>query len=701
MVKFPKLPPILVQQHTKCVHNHVMNNTVNTAKHFINTAIDELRVFTSGHLRDLLTSKDLELGNCIPISTALILFDGLPMKIKEKIVNELLQKCINHQQKPHQHIYQVAVTQLSNRQDCDWFEHSPCSLPRLALAAGIRFQHVFATKDGRIPFIFHPDQFRAFDNQNLQRNFAEIAYELQSQEVFQKCSGRVKDPAAYWKKALRNGFRLMNIWDIQLNRAVLHSLSAIAGVLHESHSYLFIDLQEDVPCLSLPPAIPKEQKRSGDDFLTKFHSRLEHLVRSAIVAKSIDEDKRDACTIVAVHNGESEEELLKSRCTILQEALLKEAKKMKVDKLIDQDLLVLDYSSPDYIMHLKQHIEKSLTKMKSKEKFLPSWLFLLATLMSSGDVFLKENELTEMARECKIVGDEVKQMLTRFTAFGSVISFPDIKDLSDIIILQPQAFTDNLSKLYYPTENEETGLHRMYGILTKEEAQRILGDSANTYLQILRSAQISMSLHCNEVQRVLETAASSVDYIPSVRVNQPQSGCDPKSLHLLIKHDFAPINTHVALASCIRDRLKKKDFEVSLIPVKESNVTRFEIKSGEASATLSLIYQGEMYEIQLQMPRESCELLTNIHLEITQACVDATRKRKEHFAIIKIGFVVICPDCHNPTAKCDPAHLQCFIPVELQCEKCGNDLDDSSPFHEWKQAVEKVRIMLSVYFSVS
>ena len=461
------------------------------------------------------------MGNSIPISTALILFGGLPVKSKEKIVNDLMRMCINHQKRPNQYTYQVAVTEPIQRLECDWFEHSPCSLPRFALASGIQYKNILRGNDST--FNFHPDESHAFTSLHLECTFSRIAKDLQSCSLFEKSGLEPMNPTLYWRQVLPNGLRLMNIWDIQLNRAVLHSLSAVTGRLHESHSYLFIDLQTDVPQLLDPPRTSKQTGSTHQ--LMKYRSRLEYLVRSATVVKSISECKSNACTIVAVHDGTLQKELIKSSCTKLQKAILKETKKMKLENLIDQDILVLNYTSQNCSKLLKKHIDEFLLKMWSKEKFLPSWLFLLDTLKCLGDMFIEKTKLKEMAQECRVVGDGLEEMLTRFTAFGSVIYIPDAEFLSDIIILQPQAFVQQLNKLYSSEENEETKLHHKYGILTTEAAHEIFGDTASTYLQILRSAQVSMLLPTSEVQNICDfrTEAQLINYIPSMRVMQEEA----------------------------------------------------------------------------------------------------------------------------------------------------------------------------------
>lgn len=574
----------------------------------------------------------------------------------------------------------------------DWFEHSSSSLTRFALASGVQYKSILVNKE--FAFSFHPGQAHVFSDQHLECNLSQIAEDLQCQKFFRKGGFEPTDPAVYWRQVLPNGLCLMNIWDVPLNRAALHSLSVITGRLHQSHVYLFIDLQADVPRLSDPPDIPKEQKQVGDEhLLMKHRSRLEYLVRSATVAKSIDEQRSNACTIIAVHDGKSETEVINNLCTNLQDALLREVQKMKVEKLIDQELLVLDYNSPNCSRLLKEHIEKSLCKTRSKDEFPPSWLFLLDTLKCLGDMFIEKAMLEKMAQECKVVGDDLEKMLARFTAIGSVIYIPDMQLLSDVVILQPQAFVEKLSNLYYTEQNEDPQLHNKYGILTTEAAHKIFRDTASTYLYVLRSANVSMSLPTNEVHDAChyKTSAQSVDYIPSIRVMQRKAGCDTSSLHLLVSHDFAPINTHVTVASCILDGLKGKDIQVSLMPVEEPNVTSFEIKCGEVIATLMLVYQSNMYEIRLQAPQGSCEFLEKVHLAISQACLLATWRRKQRFADIKISFVVICPSCHNPCCRCDASHIQCYLPVKDQCERCGSSPAPSSPFFEWKEAVENVR----------
>ena len=651
--------------------------------------VDQASTFKYQDLKEQIKTST-PTGSSIPISTALILFGGLPVESKQKIVNELMQMCVNHQRRPNQYTHEVAVTEPIDRLECDWFKHSPCSLPRLALVSGIHYRNFL--RGDEFTFSFHPDESHAFNNSALQDNFAKIGEDLQSNELLRKGGPVPKGSATYWKQVLPNGLRLMNIWDIQLNRAVLHSLSAITGRLHESHSYLFVDLQADVPRLLDPPNISTEQEKTGDTHLMRYRSRLEYLVRSATVAMSSSERKSKACTIVAVHDGTLKKERIDSLCTKLQEALLKETKEMNLGKLIDQEILVLDYNSPKCSKLLKQHIDEFLLKLSSKGKFLPSWLFLLDTLKSLGKMFIKKAELEEMAKECRIVGDELEQMLIRFTAFGSVIYIPDIDFLKHIIILQPEAFVQQLRKLYSSEESKEIKLHSRYGILTGEAAEEIFGHAASTYVQILRSAQVSLLLPTHQVQNVcdIKTKASSVDYIPSVRVMPEKTTCDTSSLHLRVSNDIAPINTHVAMADSVLQCLKNTDFHFSLIPVEEANVTKFEIKSAEVAATITLVYQRNMYEMQLQITRGSQESLEVIRLKICKAWVDATGKRSQRSIKIKISFVVVCPSCHNAACRCDPLHIQCYLPIVGHCKRCGSALESSSPALEWRDAVEKV-----------
>ena len=122
---------------------------------------------------------------------------------------------------------------------------------------------------------------------------------------------------------------------------------------------------------------------------------------------------------------------------------------------------------------------------------------------------------------------------------------------------------------------------------------------------------------------------------------------------------------------------------------------KFELKSNdEVAATVTLVYQRNMYEIQLQAPQESQESLEIIRQEICKAWVDATGKRSERSIKIKISFVVVCPSCHNPSCRCDPLHIQCYLPIVGHCKRCGNTPDSSSPFFEWRDAVDKVRNFL-------
>ena len=507
-----------------------------------------------------------------------------------------------------------------------------------------------------------------------------------------------------WSQGIASGISMINIWDIGLNKVAFYILPQLAGLLHNSYSWLFFDIFRDIPKLYQPPYIPENKcnaARNDSDCSMRWRARIHYLLRFAKLAQSCP-TRENVCKLIGTYGKTNED----SNLVDLIESFKKEAKcaatQMKVDNVIDMEN-VISYNPND---HNTAQVFKKLLDGIVHDKFsnpieMPlSFVFLRSFLFATDAFCIGKSDLKLKAKKLKIEGDKFENFCQLFTSFGSIIDVSLIDSSSDLIILKPVDFLHELDKLFYPSLNVDP-LVSNYGIVTESTANFLFGtDKTSTIMSFLTSIGFATKLSSLQVNFSIKDQYAY--YLSTVCTASPILTCDPASLHL-IRDVNIPLSNFQNIFVTTFLRL----YSLTILEIPDdphNNITRFRAfpsnTSNNEGVVFDLVYLGDA--IEFRFPTVFNEVSSD-HIDVCTQIITVCHKVMPSGS--KYNFAVMCSADPDLNAAYKLKRNRHILPNTKLCEICQVDGRlNSAVLQTWNTVLSKVSdvtifylIILSIY----
>lgn len=647
----------------------------------------------------------LKKGHCCVIWPSIVLFGGLPDTQKTTILKNLLSRYmrkagdpilkfnLSPSLEPGIEVHEV-IAVGNKHQDLFWFEVTTVNCHNYCIASALLHDTALMSK------VIHLTSYPSlglFKNVILDRHFQHVYDELKKQKFLQPTEG-TPHHINVWKKFLPGGLLVMNFWDLGVNKAILHALSALSGYFCNCYPCLFMDLERDGEKLFEPPSLKVNRfaSHADKDVVYKWRSRIQYLLRPILFAKPNPQltkkptghmNMDESCIVVAVHDGvpSVEDKILK-----LQKVLELVAEQMGISELLNFDILAFDLKRSDESYRaLKSRLESRITR--EHIDFPTSWLFLRSAFYSEEDIYIEKRKYQEMACECHLDEDEFESFLATFTASGSLIYASHTESLSEYVVLKPLQFFRTISRIFYPqTVTEVTS----YGIVSKATAKETFGDDTPFYTTALTSLHLAVEV--DETKIDLLSAGLHVTtplyYIPALRCIPPVTGCTLDALHILFSLDIAPKSTQVTF---LHSAFEVFQDSIKLIPRQEVNVLQFEVcgTDFDVPCRFEHVYHGDATEIRLHTGSNNSVVCQRVCNDIITTCHTTVVKHCKRYGHIKYGFAVMCSQDQDPSQPCNVKNVRHYLPELGTCNACQKNGITRYLLDHWVQAVREVYIV--------
>lgn len=479
------------------------------------------------------------------------------------------------------------------------------------------------------------------------------------------------------------GVALFNLWDIGHSRTVYNFLPALHGVLHNSYSWLFFDLERDSKSLYKPPEVNPSNCHEN---LMKTRPRLHYLMRSAKI--NFPANKR-VCLMFATHSGEIEESERKRIIRSIRGDFESVATKIGVKSLIDFNSIIMvepnDHTACARIVTEKMDglVHKAL---QNKCSVLFSFIFLRSFYYKNNSIiYTKKEEVKRLADELKMSNKQFAEFCKLFTSFGSFIDVSLIDHNSQFIIMKPNLFIKELDKIFH-TDNPVLA---NTGILTLSTAQSLFGEPhATAYMDITVSFGIAVRLTKEQVELPIllnNVDDNSVLYCPNIRTTTPCTESKSRHLRLLRSWDAPPDNL---MTSFIAEFLKlSPNSKVIIDNDTPSNVTKMKAyeTSGKTPIEFEIMYFGYTLEFQVQTATEE------IFIQIIRTChavMDQEPRTKT-----KYNFAVMCSkDPQRTKVMYELTRERHLLPCDISmCDECRKEKRHENPvFKLWNKVAQVI-----------
>ena len=547
-----------------------------------------------------------------------------------------------------------------------------------------------------------PQTSQGFQNKRLNEHLIHIYQYLckqdsipkrdqKSEEDVKKLSEKDQEYARKLKKLLPEGIALAIIWDISLNKTVLHFLTALRGHLYNCHPWLFIDLQRDLDKLHLPPemesaAVEGDHKIRDGALLMKWRPRLHYLLRSCRLGDSKEEKRRRVCTIFAKHDGTFNGDL-QEKMDELERKVQATARHIGVASLLEEKIETINLGSmchnqmDDCSLRLNQKLEHVICET-GYEVVPIAWIFLRSLFYRNKKSYIGKKELWAMAEECGMDEDSLKRFCKFYTSFGSIFDLSLVDTSYQYVIVKPMCFLQALDSLLYPCE-EIHEAHPMvsYGIYSEKVCRKVFGDDWPAFMDALVSLCLATRIIASYIEAPpgITIRRNTVYYFISLsRTGSLKTTPDMHSIHLITS-----INTpHVFRQVSITQKLLETLESPKLIPCKNFNQTV--IKDTHTGTTITIVSHSPATKLHLDKPNsEVCGYIVKAYNEIAKTCD----------VIVKYKFVKLCAACDISTVQSLPSSLYHILPDEDLCVRCkeANNQEDTELLQAWNEALKKVR----------
>ena len=516
----------------------------------------------------------------------------------------------------------------------------------------------------------------------------------ESLEDMEKLSEKDQEYAKKLKRLLPEGIALVIMWDVALNKTVLHFLTALRGHLYNCHPWLFLDLQRDLDKLHLPPKIPSTSS-NGDGkeirdgaLLMKWRPRLHYLIRSCRLGETKEKKRRRVCTVFAKHDGTFNGEM-QEKMDELERKVQATAKHIGVTSLLKEKIVPVNLCSAgqmddDCLLRLNQELQHVICEA-SYEDIPIAWIFLRSLFYRNEKCVITKKELERMAKECGMDKSSFAGFCKFYTSFGSIFDLSLVDEKCQTVAVKPMAFLRLLDCLLYPSAE----LRKMYPIISygiyPEEICREVFDAADWSL--FMDALISLSLAIRVSAQLIEAPTDiSLDrnttyyFISLSRTGQFNHDPHLHSIHIITSINTPHVFRQVAVTKHLLEMLKAP----KLIPCEYFNQTI--IKDAYTGTTITIVSHSPATRLDLDKPNsEVCGCIVRAYNKIADTCN----------VTVKYKFVRLCAAEKISNVQSIPSSSYHILPDNELCDICKESNSyDSDLLQAWTKALDEV--MLSI-----
>ena len=608
----------------------------------------------------------------VAVTRFLVLIQGLPHSGKSDVFQKFLQKIPNAHVEKSQHFYELAAVEnaesgrlhmptlvysMTTSKDCYNVYTMKSAMKQVATGRKIKYMH-----GGH-----NIKNLSEFSNEDLNAHFQELFLDLE------------READSTWGS---QGIAIFNIWNVDHSHTVYHFLPVLHGLLHNSYSWLFFDLERDSKALYKPREV-SPMDSGADKNLMKYRPRLHYLMRCAIINLSA---KKKVCTLFATHDGKLEDKK-KRELESIKPDLENAATQIGVKEVIDFDVIPIKVK-PDDDETCARLIFKKLDELvyealKTKITMPFSFIFLRSFYYKNDNiVYIKKKEMQKVADEVEISEEKLDEFCKLFTSLSSIIDVSLIDPKSEYVILKPNLFINELNKIFH-TKDDMLGNK---GILTITAAQDLFGsmDAAHVYTDILVSLKLAAKLHNKNVEIDLPLdSESNVFYLPKIRTTPPLADTTElrrSALRLLRGWNVPPDQLQISFVTAFLSR--NPHAKVCICDNTPTNVTKIEAidSSSQTKVKFDIVYFG--YIIEFRAETSSKEIFSHI---IT-SCHEVMKEHEN----VQYNFAILCSKNPSSTdAEYGLKRERHLLPYNTLCDVCSNDKRYEDPIlMVWNELLE-------------
>ena len=584
----------------------------------------------------------------VAVTRFLILIHGLPHSGKSGVFQKFLEKIPNAHFKKSKHFYELAAVEYA--------ESGHLHIPTLvySMTTSKDCYNVYTMKSAmkqvatgkKIKYIESREIEKSvgFSNKDLNAHFHELFRDLK------------QDKTSTWGG---QGIAIFNIWNIDHSHTIYHFLPALHGLLYNSYSWVFFDLDRDSRALYKPrEASPKES--GADKNLMKYRPRLHYLLRYAKL--NLPAEKK-VCSLFATHDGQLAERERRELVQSIKPDLENAATQIGVKEVIDFDVISIKPDDDETCVRLiaKKLDELVYEALKSTFTMPFSFIFLRSFYYRNDDiVYIKRKEMQKVADELEISKEKLNEFCKLFTSLGSIIDVSLIDPTSEYVILKPNLFIDKLDKIFHTKDNM---MLANKGILTITAARDLFGsmDVAHVYTDILVSLKLAAKL------------SNDVFYLPEIRTTPPLADTTElrhSALQLLRGWNVPPDQLQISFVTSFLSKNPKA--KVCICDDTPTNVTKIEAidSSSQIKVKFDVVYFG--YTIEFRAETSSKEVFSHI----IASCHELMKEHEN----VQYNFAILCSK--NPSStdtKYELTRERHLLPYNTLCDVCSNDKRHEDP----------------------
>ena len=608
----------------------------------------------------------------VTVSRFLVLIQGLPPNGKSDVIQKFLQKISNaHSERSTKHFYQLAAVKNA--------ESGRLHMPTLAYSKTTskdRYNYVYTMKSAikqvatgkEIKYMGRHKikKIADFSNKDLNAHFQDIFLDLEREEA--------KDA---WGS---QGIAIFNIWNVDHSHTVYHFLPALHGLLDNSYSWLFFDLERDSKALYKPREV-STMDSGADKSLMKYRSCLHYLMCCPIINLSAN---KKACSLFATHDGklaEKEREQVESIKPDLENA----ATQIGVKKKIDFNVIPIEEDDEKCVQLIVKKLDELVFEALKSTIDIPfSFIFLSSFYYKNDDiVYIKKEEMQKVADELEISKEKLNEFFKLFTSLSSIIDVSLIDPESEYVILKPDLFINELDKQIFHTKDN---MLANKGILTPSAAQNLFGsmDAACVYTDILVSLKLAAKLSNENVKIDFPLdSKSNVFYLPNICTTPPLADTTElrcNALQLLRGWNVPPDHLQIAFVTTFLSR--NPHAKVCICDDTPTNVTKIEAidSSSQIRIKFDVVYFG--YTIEFRAETSSKEVFSHI----IASCHELMKEHEN----VQYNFAILCSK--NPSStdtKYELTRERHLLPYNTLCDVCSNDKRHEDPIlMAWNEVIK-------------
>ena len=621
--------------------------------------------------------KDLILSEReVDMTIFLVLIHGLPHSGKSGVFQKFLEKIPNAHVARPQHglsFYELAAVEnaesgrlhmpslvysMTTSKDCYDVYAMKSAMKQVATGKKIKYMGGLNIKNSGV-----------FSNTDLNAHFQELFLDLE-READSTWGGK--------------GIAIFNIWDIGHSKTVHHFLPALHGLLHNSYSWLFFDLERDSRALYKPPETspkPEALHTGADKNLMKYRHRLHYLMHCAKL--NVPAEKK-VCLLFATHDDKLAEKERRDLVESIKPNLENAATQIGVKEVIDFNVIPIKQDEDETCVKLiADKLDKLVYKaLKSKFTMPFSFIFLRSFYYKNDNmVYIKKEEIQQVADELKISEERLDEFCKLFTSFGSIIDISLIDQNSEYVILKPNMFINELDKIFHTKDD----MLANKGILTMTAAQNLFGsmDAAHVYTDILVSLKLAAKLSYEKVEIALPLdSKTDVFYLPEIRTTSPlDDTTDLQQSALQLRGWNAP-HDHLQTEFVTTFFSRNPQAKVCICDDTPTNVTKIEAidSSSQTRVKFDVVYFG--YTIEFRAKTSSKEVFSHI----IASCHELMNEHEN----VQYNFAILCSkDPSSTDAKYGLKRERHLLPYNTLCDVCSNDKRHEDPIlMVWNEVIK-------------